>query len=120
MAYKLTTYGNVINLDNGMQFPASDGNRHYEEYKVFIAGGGVPQPADQPTQAQIDKSLEMNEANGVAKTWFSGQQAAINFVKLTPEAQATQIDGYTLTQLKVVVKYLSIAVSMIIKERLLP
>lgn len=73
--------------------------------------------AEQATLAAA--AAEQAGAQPTAKTWWSGQQAAIDFIRLTPAQQATQIDAMTLAQLKVVVKYLAIAVSMIVKERLL-
>lgn len=70
-------------------------------------------------QEVIDKQTEMDTARSIAKTWFSGQQAAIDFVRMTPAAQATAIDSMTLAQLRTVVKYVTIAVSMLIKRELL-
>lgn len=118
--YKLVTGGGVvIRLVDGASIPFSPGNADYEAYLAWNAGGGVPDAADVPTQAALDKQVEINAAAGIARNWFSGQQAAIDFVRLSPTQQATQIDGMSLVQLKVVVKYLAIAVSMVIKRELL-
>lgn len=93
--------------------------RFTDEITTWLALGNTPLPADVPTAEQIAKELEMNEAQPIAKTWFSGQAAAIAFIRQTPEQQATQISGMTIAQKDAVLKYLAIAVSMLIKERLL-
>lgn len=69
--------------------------------------------------AEEAHQLEIVQSQPVASTWYAGQQAAKDFVRLTPAQQVTQIDAMTLAQLRTVVKYLAIAVSMLIKERLL-
>lgn len=115
--YKLAN-GGVIH-PNGFFIPESLDNRHWQEYQAWLAEPNTPLPADVPTQAQIDKDIEMNEAHPIAKTWFSGQQAAIDFVRLAPAQQATQISGMTVAQKDAVLKYLAIAVSMLIKRELL-
>lgn len=116
--YKLTTFG-VLRLADMASIPDSPLNADWQDYQAWLALDNTPAPADVPTAGQLARQLEIEQSHPIAKTWFVGQQAAIDFVKLTPAAQATAIDGYSLAQLKVVVKYLAIAVSMLIKERLL-
>lgn len=117
MSYKLRADG-VIH-PQGFFVPEEPANRDWQEYQQWLTAGNTPDPADVPTPEQVAKALEMSEAHGIAKTWFSGQQAAIDFVRMTPAAQATAIDSMTLAQLRTVVKYVTIAVSMLIKRELL-
>lgn len=44
--YKLTSTNAVIRLADGASVPAAPGNRDWEEYQVWLAGGGIPAPAD--------------------------------------------------------------------------
>lgn len=118
--YKLLyNSNNILRLADSAAIPPDPANSDYIAYLAWVAAGNTAQAADVPTAAQVAHQVEITEAPGIARTWFAGQQAAIDFVRQTPAAQATQIDGMTLVQLKVVVKYLAIAVSMMIKERLL-
>lgn len=120
MTYKLLSNG-VLQVEQNLTIPNDPLNRHWQEFQAWLVEdeNNIPLPADELTPEQIAQQVEFNQAQPIAKTWFSGQAAAIAFIRQTPEQQATAIDGYTLTQLKVVVKYLAIAVSMLIKERLL-
>lgn len=115
--YKLTESG-VIHSD-GRSIPATVDNRDWRDYLDWLALGNTPEPADVPTPEQVARALEIAEAAGIAQGWFAGQQAAIDFVRLTPSQQATQIDSMTLAQLRVVVKFLAVGVSMLIKRELL-
>lgn len=115
--YKLT--GGGVIKDEVQFIPDSLLNADWQTYQAWLALGNTPDPADVPTAGQIAKALEEAQAAGIARTWFAGQQAAIDFVRLTPAQQATQIDVMTLAQLRTVVKYLAIAVSMLIKRELL-
>jgi len=117
--YKLTTTETIIRLSDNASIPMVMGNADYERYLQWVALGNVAQPADVPTPEQVARTLEVAEAGPVAKTWFAGQQAAIDFVRLTPAQQATAIDAMTLAQLRTVVKFLAVAVSMLIKRELL-
>jgi hypothetical protein len=65
------------------------------------------------------REAEINNAPGIAKSYFTSHQAAINFVRLTPVEQEAQIDAMTTTQMKTLLKYLTIAVSFLIKRELL-
>lgn len=110
------------------------------DVQLFDAGEGPfirqwNRPEPQPTPAQLEtawqawlagepgrvaKEEEIREAPGIARGWFATHQAAINFIRLSPAEQEAQIDAMTLAQLRTVVKYLTIAVAMIIKRELLP
>lgn len=122
MSYKLlynSTF--ILKLPENISFPASEDNRFYRDYLVWLAEdvANLPLPADEPTVEQLAKNEEVKQAPITAREYFAPKPAAITFIRLTPVEQEAAIDGYTLTQLKVVVKYLSIAVSMLVKERLL-
>lgn len=118
--YKLFPNGVIYNQNTRASFLEVSGNRHYEEYLIWLSEDNTPDSIDELTPEQIAKDLEVNQAGSVAKTWFSSQQAAIDFVRLTPAQQATQISGMTVPQKDTVLKYLAIAVSMLIKRELLP
>lgn len=71
-----------------------------------------------PAEA-LAKQTEMEQAPIIARAFFASSPAAVSFVRLSPTEQAAAIDGYSLTQLKIVVKFLAVAVSMLIKQELL-
>ena len=110
----------ILRLTDGASIPPDSKNMDYSDYLQWLALGNIPAPADVPSQAQLDKMAEVSGAAGVAKEWLAGQQAAIDFVRLTPAEQTAQIDMMTLAQLRVVVKFLAVAVSAMIKRELLP
>jgi hypothetical protein len=116
MRYKLAQDG-VIDTENNWKVPADELNRHYQEYLAWIAAGNEPDPADQPTAEQLAREAEVKQAPLTARQFFAANPAAVNFVRLTPEEQAAQLDGMTLAQTKTVIKYLVVAVSALIKER---
>ena len=116
--YKLMADG-VIKLGNTF-IPENELNKDWQDYLAFVQGGGVPDPADQPTAQQIAKDTEINGASLTARQYFAGKQAAIDFIRLTPAEQETQIEGMTLAQLKTVVKYLTVAVAALVKREFLP
>lgn len=109
----------ILRLSDNATIPANEKNRDYQEYLAWVALGNTAQSADEPTPEQLAKETEIQQAPLTAKQYFAGKQAAIDFIRLTPTEQETQIDAMTLAQLKTVVKYLTIAVSAIIKERFL-
>jgi hypothetical protein len=114
--YKLTSNGVVV---EGLVIPADPGNRHWQEYLAWVAAGNQADPADVPTPAQVAREAEIAGAGPMARAWFAGQQAAIDFVRLDPAAQGAQIDAMNLAQLKVVVKFLAVAVSVLVKREFL-
>lgn len=83
------------------------GSPEYQEYVEWVLRGNNPLPID---------TSEAEAGSVTAMSYFSSKPAAVSFIRLSPEEQETQIDGMTLAQLKTVVKYLSIAVSALIKR----
>jgi hypothetical protein len=114
--YKLVEGG--VTKD-GRFIPEDAGNRDWQEYQVWLLAGNTPDPADEPTLEELAREAEVNQAPLTARQFFAGSPAAINFIRLTPEEQATQIDAMTTAQLKTVVKYLTVAVSALVKQEFL-
>lgn len=71
-----------------------------------------------PAAAQA-RADEIQQAGVTARQWFLAHQAAIDFIRLTPAQQEAQIDGMTTAQLKTLLKYLTIAVAVLVKRELL-
>lgn len=114
--YKLIE-GGVIHPD-GSFIPNEPLNRHWQEYLAWLDEDNTPLPADVPSAEQLAKEEEVRTAPLTARQYFASRPAALTFIRLTPAEQEAQIEAMTLAQLKTVVKYLTIAVSMVIKERL--
>lgn len=57
MTYKLTSSTSIIRLADGAYIPADPLNRDYAEYQAWLAAGNTPEPADPPTQAELQTSL---------------------------------------------------------------
>lgn len=124
MSYRLlrlpdgtTSESHIIRIADGAEIPISAQNRDGRIYLSWLAEGNVPLPPDEPTQEELDREKEIGEADKLAKQWFKDHPAAIDFVRLTPEEQEVQIDAMTTDQLKTLLKFLTIAVSAIIKRR---
>lgn len=71
-----------------------------------------------PAEAEA-RQEELKQAPLTAIEYFKAHPAAIDFIRLTPEAQETAIDAMTLAQIKTVVKYMAVAVSAVIKREYL-
>jgi hypothetical protein len=99
--------------------PESADNRHWQEYLTWLALGNTPDPADEPTPQELAREAEANAAPLTARQYFAASPAAVAFIRLTPEEQATAIEGMTLAQTKTVIKYLAVAVSALIKREYL-
>lgn len=56
MTYKLTPSTSIIRAD-GACIPADPANTDYAAYLAWLSEGNTPEPADQPTQAQIIASF---------------------------------------------------------------
>lgn len=120
MNYKLVdNWDGILHISDNVTSIMKDG-RGWREYQAWLAAGNTPLPADVPTAEELAKEEEVREAPGIARGWFAGHQAAINFIRLSPAEQEAAIEGYTNAQMKTLLKYLTVAVAMIIKERLLP
>lgn len=118
-SYQLTLYQSVIRLTDRAAIPFDPGNADYQEYLRWLAAGNTPLPADTLTPEQQTRVDEINAAPGVARTWYASHQAAIDFIRLAPAQQEAQIDLMTTAQLKTLLKYLTIAVTVIVKRELL-
>lgn len=120
MTYKRLFNSEVIlRLVDGASIPPDPANVDYQQYLAWVEAGNEPQVAEQPTQEQLDREEEMRQARPTARQWFASHQVAVNFVRLTPAQQESQIDGMTTAQLKEVVKFLAVAVAMLVKRELL-
>lgn len=64
--YRLMQNG-VIRLSDNAQIPASDGNRDYQEYLVWLSEGGIPEPEFtlEERRANRVRELEKNEGGMV-------------------------------------------------------
>ena len=62
------------------------------------------------------KDEEIRQAPLTARQWFKDHPAAIDFIRLSPAEQETQIDAMTTAQLKTLLKYLTIAVAALVKR----
>lgn len=116
--YKLSQNPAIIILD-GSAIPIDPHNADYQQYLDWLAAGNTPEPADEPTPEEITRQEEITQAPLTARQFFVATPAAIDFIRLAPEDQATQIDAMTTAQLKTVIKYLTVAVSALIKREFL-
>ena len=58
--YKLTKYNSVVRQPDNACIPFADGNSDYEQYKLWLAAGNTPLPADpipNPAITAIDAQL---------------------------------------------------------------
>lgn len=55
--YKLTPGGSVIRLSDGASIPADPANTDYAAYLAWVDAGGVPDPVDPPTAAEINAPI---------------------------------------------------------------
>jgi hypothetical protein len=80
--YKLTTGGVIY---QGRTIPESEGNRDWVDYQSWLSQGNTPDPADQPSQEELDREAEVNQAPLTARQYFAAHPAAITFIRQTPE-----------------------------------
>ena len=57
MAYKLTNYGCVLRVADGVNFPTDPANTDYAAYLAWVAEGNTPLPVDPPTAAEINAPI---------------------------------------------------------------
>lgn len=68
--YKLTE-GGAINTVSGVSFPADPANRHYQEYLLWVSGGGVADPAGEPGPAEVAQQEAARDAPISTRAWFA-------------------------------------------------
>lgn len=117
--YKLTRSGSIIRLSSGVSFVPDERNADYQDYLAWLALGNTPQPADPLPPAEAAQLEEMLQSRVIVRQYFVSHQAAIDFMRLSPAQQEAQINAMTLAQLKVVLTYLAIAVSALVKREFL-
>lgn len=115
---KLTPNGGYI-VNGIISIPPDPANAYHQEVQAWIVAGNTPLPADVPTAEEIAKAEEIVQAPITARQWFAGQPAAVAFIRLTPAEQAAQIDLMTTTQLKTLLKFVTVAVAALVKRELL-
>lgn len=62
MAYKLELNGNVIRLIDDARIPNAPGNADWKRYQLWLADGGVPEPADPAPPVQPNKDVDLDAA----------------------------------------------------------
>lgn len=55
--YKLNPGGSVIRLSDGASIPPDPANMDYAAYLAWVVAGGVPDPADPPSAAEINAPI---------------------------------------------------------------
>lgn len=76
--YKMISETMVHNSALGVDIPVAEGNRHYEEFKQWLAQGNTPDPMDAPIlsnsqsedalKAQIKENIQRGEfAEAISK-----------------------------------------------------
>ena len=95
--YKLTEDAAIIRLMDGAQIPPDPANRDYAEYLAWVAAGGSPQPANQPSTAELMASAKeelralrapmLNAVNGIGwRASMTGNTALANEAAALAEA----------------------------------
>lgn len=62
MTYKLTLTGSVVRSSDGANIPPDPANCDWQEYQRWLAGGGVPAPADAAPAA-----IDVNDLQNMTK-----------------------------------------------------
>ncbi len=55
--YKLTPHGSVTRLSDGASIPSDIANVDYAAYLAWVEAGGVPDPVDPPSAAEINAPI---------------------------------------------------------------
>lgn len=79
--YKPAGHNSVIRLADGACIPFADGNRDYEAYKLWLADGNSPLPADLPdpmvaAKAEREAAVAAIKVTTAAGRTFDGDEAA--------------------------------------------
>ena len=77
IVYQLTNQPNVvIRVADGACIPFADGNRDYEEYKLWVAEGNVPTPVAAPTAEELLAAQQGEALAYLASTdWYFARKA---------------------------------------------
>lgn len=123
MTYQLIYQSPYIRrTSDGATIPNDENNADYKRYLEWVQNGGTPLPAEEPTQEELDKIAEVNLADPIATAWFANQPGIVNFIRLTPAEQETELNtwfsGHS-TQEILVIKALVIFASAVIKKHYL-
>ena len=76
--YKLIGTKSVKRLTDGACVPFADGNRDYEEYKLWLSEGNTPEPEFSEEEiAQQELTKQIQEANQYLQTtdWYYARKA---------------------------------------------
>jgi hypothetical protein len=68
MTYKLTHENWILRISDGARIPTTDpsDNEDCVEYLIWLADGGIPEPADPPTEAEQRDRFKVERASSVA------------------------------------------------------
>lgn len=112
MYQMLASQEGVKDLDSGLTITPE--MPEWGIYLAWLMAGNAPLPVNTtPPPSEGLTGLR------VARSYFASHPVAVAFVKLTPAEQEAQIDTMTTAQMKTLLKYLTIAMSFLIKRELL-
>lgn len=96
--YKLTKTTIVIRLADSAHIPADSGNTDRQQYDAWLAAGNTPEPADEPTLAQLqvayrtDIDSQANSTRQKYVTFIAAQDAT--YLQKYDEAKRYKAAGY--------------------------
>lgn len=82
--YKIIDMNSAMNVETNITFPLMDGNRHYEQYKIWLKQGNKPEIHSESTliiketEAQQEKWVKEDEEDSliqpmIAECWSNGE-----------------------------------------------